>query len=164
MNQKGNFLVEKKGFDLLTKQLSVIKLPLQNLFQKRKMQGTNLQNDKRLQYANSKSTSACATPQHCLRNQCLQYCPIAWLNCAKPGKYCFLDQLHNWGNPRAHYKTTGPEILSAFPDVSLIVGSLGSGGSLLGTAQYIKERAPQVRVVAVQAAIGSRLPGTASPE
>lgn len=81
---------------------------------------------------------------------------------AKPGKYCFLDQLHNWGNPRAHYKTTGPEILSAFPDVSLIVGSLGSGGSLLGTAQYIKERVPQVRVVAVQAAIGSRLPGTAS--
>ena len=81
---------------------------------------------------------------------------------AKSGKYCFLDQLHNWGNPKAHYKTTGPEILDAFPDVTLIVGSLGSGGSLLGTAQYIKERAPQVRVVAVQAATGSRLPGTAS--
>jgi cysteine synthase len=43
-----------------------------------------------------------------------------------------------------------------------VVGSLGSGGSLLGTAQYIKERAPRVRIVAVQAAIGTRLPGTAS--
>lgn len=79
-----------------------------------------------------------------------------------PQKYCFLDQLHNWGNPKAHYDTTGPEILKAFPDLTLVVGSLGSGGSLLGTAQYIKERAPQVRIVAVQAAIGTRLPGTAS--
>jgi cysteine synthase len=79
-----------------------------------------------------------------------------------PHKYCFLDQLHNWNNPRAHYETTGPEVLEAFPDLSVLVGSLGSGGSLLGTAQHIKERAPQVKVVAVQAAIGTRLPGTAS--
>jgi cysteine synthase len=80
----------------------------------------------------------------------------------EPNKYCFLDQLHNWNNPRAHYETTAPEILKAFPDLSLVVGSLGSGGSLLGTAQYIKEHAPQARVVAVQAAPGTRLPGTAS--
>ena len=80
----------------------------------------------------------------------------------EPDKYCFLDQLHNWNNPKAHYETTGPEILNAFPDVALIVGSLGSGGSLLGVAQYIKEHAPQVKIVAVQAAVGTRLPGTAS--
>ena len=79
-----------------------------------------------------------------------------------PGKYCFLDQLHNWNNPKAHYETTGREILDAVPDVALIVGSLGSGGSLLGTAQYIKERIHDVKIVAVQSASGTRLPGTAS--
>lgn len=76
--------------------------------------------------------------------------------------YCFLDQLHNWENPRASYETLGPEILSDFPDVAMVVGSLGSGGSLLGTAQRVKEHRPAVRVVAVQAAPGTRLPGTGS--
>jgi cysteine synthase len=80
----------------------------------------------------------------------------------RPEHFCFLDQLHNWNNPRAHYETTGPEILAAFPDAAMVVGSLGSGGSLLGTGQYIKEHAPHIRVAAVQAAIGTRLPGTAS--
>ncbi|HEV3459257.1 MAG TPA: pyridoxal-phosphate dependent enzyme [Thermoanaerobaculia bacterium] len=79
---------------------------------------------------------------------------------ADPGRYCFLDQLHSWGNPQAHYQTTGPEILAAFPDLALLVGSLGSGGSLLGTARFLKERKPGLQVVAVEAAPGTRLPGT----
>jgi [CysO sulfur-carrier protein]-thiocarboxylate-dependent cysteine synthase len=79
---------------------------------------------------------------------------------AEPGRYCFLDQLHASGNPRAHYLTTGPEILAAFPDLAMLVGSLGSGGSLLGTAQFLKERRPGLLVVAVEAASGTRLPGT----
>ena len=78
------------------------------------------------------------------------------------GKYCFLDQLHNWANPQAHYETTGPEILKDFPDVALVVGSLGSGGALLGTAQYLKEKRPEVKIVAVQSLPGTKLPGTGS--
>lgn len=78
------------------------------------------------------------------------------------GHYCFFDQLHNWANPRAHYESTGPEILEAFPDVAMVVASLGSGGTLLGTAQFLKEQRPQVRIVAVQSAPGTRLPGTGS--
>lgn len=80
----------------------------------------------------------------------------------QPGKFCFLDQLHNWTNPRAHYESTGPEILAHFPDAAMVVGSLGSGGSLLGIGQYIKEHSPSTQIVAVQAATGTRLPGTAS--
>lgn len=79
---------------------------------------------------------------------------------AEPDRFCFLDQLHSWGNPRAHYETTGPEILRSFPDLALLVGSLGSGGSLLGTAQFLKEQRPGLQVVAVEAAPGTRLPGT----
>jgi len=79
---------------------------------------------------------------------------------AEPETYCFLDQLHNPANPRAHYEATGPEILAAFPDLRMLVGSLGSGGSLAGTAEYLKERLPDLTVVAVEAASGTRLPGT----
>ena len=77
-------------------------------------------------------------------------------------QYCFLDQLHNWANPAAHYQTTGPEILAEFPDIAMLVGSLGSGGSLLGTAEALKEKVPGVKVVAVEAASGTKLPGTGS--
>lgn len=80
----------------------------------------------------------------------------------EPGKYCFLDQLHNWASPRAHYETTGPEILSDFPNVSMVVGSLGSGGAMLGTAQFLKQASPDIKIVVVQSAPGTRLPGTGS--
>ena len=76
--------------------------------------------------------------------------------------YCFLDQLHNWDNPRAHYETTGPEILQDFPAAAMVVCSLGSGGTLLGTTQFLKEQRPDIKVVAVQAAAGTKLPGTGS--
>ena len=78
--------------------------------------------------------------------------------------YCFFDQLHNWANPRAHYEGTGPEILTAFPDVEMVVGSLGSGGTLYGTGLYLKEHRPEIKVVAVESAPGTKLPGTGSFE
>lgn len=81
---------------------------------------------------------------------------------AGPGRYCFLDQLHNWANPQAHYETTGPEILADFSELAMIVGSLGSGGALCGTGQFLKETVPRVKVVAVQAAAGTKIPGAGS--
>ncbi len=87
-----------------------------------------------------------------------QFC--AELAQREPERYCFLDQLHNWANPRAHVETTGPEILADFPDVALVVGSLGSGGSLLGTAEHLKSVRPGIAVAAVQSASGTKLPGT----
>lgn len=77
-----------------------------------------------------------------------------------PEKYCFLDQLHNWANPRAHEETTGPEILQDFPDLTAVVGSLGSGGTMLGVARHIKARRPQTKVITVEAASGTKIPGT----
>lgn len=81
---------------------------------------------------------------------------------AGPERYCFLDQLHNWANPQAHYETTGPEITADFPELALIVGSLGSGGALCGTGQFLKEARPDAKVVAVQAASGAKIPGAGS--
>jgi cysteine synthase len=81
-----------------------------------------------------------------------------------PERFCFLDQLHNPANPLAHYETTGPEILADFPDVAMVVGSLGSGGALAGTARFVKEKRPEALVVAVEAAPGTKIPGTGSFE
>jgi cysteine synthase len=80
----------------------------------------------------------------------------------EPGRFCFLDQLHNPANPQAHYETTGPEILADFPEVAMVVGSLGSGGAMAGTARFLKEKRPQTKVVVVQAASGTKIPGTGS--
>jgi len=80
----------------------------------------------------------------------------------EPDRFCFLDQLHNWDNPKAHYQTTGPEILADFPKVAAVVGSLGSGGTMNGTANFIKEKSPTTVIITVEAAPGTKLPGTGS--
>jgi [CysO sulfur-carrier protein]-thiocarboxylate-dependent cysteine synthase len=81
---------------------------------------------------------------------------------ADPGKWYFLDQLHNQENPLAHERGTGPEILSQVPDVTTVIGSIGSGGTLLGTGRYLKGVSDHIKVFAVEAAPGTRLPGTAA--
>ena len=73
--------------------------------------------------------------------------------------YCFLDQLHNWDNPRAHEIGTGPEILRDLPDCRLVVGSLGSGGTMAGVSRAIKGVRPDALIAAVCSSPGSRFPG-----
>ncbi len=62
--------------------------------------------------------------------------------------YCMLYQYGNEANPRAHYETTGPEILRDLPDVDVFVAGLGTGGTLTGVGHYLKEQRPSVKVVA----------------
>jgi [CysO sulfur-carrier protein]-thiocarboxylate-dependent cysteine synthase len=81
---------------------------------------------------------------------------------AEDDTYLFLDQLHNWANPWAHFKTTGPELVADFPKLAVLVGSLGSGGSLCGVGAFLRSVKPEVRIVAVEAASGTRIPGTAA--
>ena len=78
-----------------------------------------------------------------------------------PNKYCFLDQLHNWDNPEAHYKTTGPEILRDFPNISAVAFSIGSGGTLCGVSKFLREYSPKTKIIAITADKGSKIPGTA---
>lgn len=78
---------------------------------------------------------------------------------AEPDRYFFLDQLHNWENPRAHELGTGPEILRQVPDVRMVCASLGSGGTLTGTARGIRAQRDDVTFVGVQSASGTRFPG-----
>jgi len=79
-----------------------------------------------------------------------------------PEKWYFIDQLHNQGNPMAHATGTGPEILSQVPGVAAVIGSIGSGGTLLGIGRYLKRVNDQIKILAIEAAPGTRLPGTAA--
>jgi [CysO sulfur-carrier protein]-thiocarboxylate-dependent cysteine synthase len=98
-----------------------------------------------------------------LENADGRYTYDAYVKCralaAEDDSYCFLDQLHNWDNPRAHELGTGREILRDLPSAKLIVGSLGSGGTMLGVAMAARDHRPDLRVVAVCSSAGSRLPG-----
>jgi cysteine synthase A len=68
----------------------------------------------------------------------------------RPGSW-YVCQHENPDNVRAHYTTTGPEIWADLEGkVDLWVCGYGTGGTLTGTAHYLKERNPAVRVVAVE--------------
>ncbi|MGH3030528.1 MAG: cystathionine beta-synthase [Gaiellaceae bacterium] len=58
------------------------------------------------------------------------------------------DQYSNEANPRAHYETTGPELWEQTSgQIDAIVLSVGTGGTISGTARYLKERNPDLLVV-----------------
>ena len=65
-----------------------------------------------------------------------------------PGRYYFPYQYGNEANPRAHYETTGPEILRDLPQVTCFVAGLGTGGTLTGTGHFLKDQKPGVRIIA----------------
>ncbi len=54
----------------------------------------------------------------------------------------------------------GPEIVKEFPDVAAVVGSLGSGGTMCGTASFLKDHESKARIITVEASAGTKLPGT----
>ncbi|MHB8177410.1 MAG: cystathionine beta-synthase [Vulcanimicrobiaceae bacterium] len=58
------------------------------------------------------------------------------------------NQFHNHHNPDAHYRTTGPEIWEQTRGtITHLVAGIGTGGTISGTARYLKERNPQIHVV-----------------
>ena len=78
---------------------------------------------------------------------------------ARHPEYCFLYQYANDANPRAHYETTGPEILRDVPEITHFVAGLGTSGTLMGTGRYLKDNKPEVKIVAVEPPLGERVEG-----
>ena len=65
-----------------------------------------------------------------------------------PDLYFMPYQYGNEANPRAHYETTGKEILEELPEVTTFVAGLGTGGTLMGVGRRLKENNPSIKVVA----------------
>jgi cysteine synthase B len=71
-------------------------------------------------------------------------------------------QYGNPANPRAHETTTGPEVLADCPEIDAFVAGLGTGGTLMGVARFLRRAKPGVRVVAAEPLPGELVQGLRS--
>lgn len=69
---------------------------------------------------------------------------------ANPG-YFYVGQHINLSNPKAHYKSTGPEIwVDTDGEVDIMVAGLGTGGTICGAGRYLKEKKADFQLIAVE--------------
>lgn len=77
-------------------------------------------------------------------------CYLVARNLARDKGYFDLEQYDNPVNIEAHYLSTGPEIWDDTDGrITHLVSGIGTGGTLSGTARYLKEKNPKIRVIAV---------------
>jgi [CysO sulfur-carrier protein]-thiocarboxylate-dependent cysteine synthase len=73
--------------------------------------------------------------------------------------WVMLYQYGNEANTRAHYETTGPEILEDLPTITHFVAGLGTTGTLMGVGRYLRERVPGVQIIAAEPRYGELVYG-----
>ena len=69
---------------------------------------------------------------------------------ARDDRYVMLFQYANEANPRAHYEGTGAEIVRDLPRVDALVAGLGTGGTLMGAGDRLRERFAELVVAAAE--------------
>jgi cysteine synthase B len=80
----------------------------------------------------------------------------------KDDRFVMPYQYGNPANPQAHFETTGPEILADCPEIDAFVAGLGTGGTLMGVARYLRAHKPGVRIVAAEPLPGEQVQGLRS--
>ena len=73
--------------------------------------------------------------------------------------WVMLYQYGNEANARAHYQTTGPELLADLPSITHFVAGLGTTGTLMGVGRYLREQVPDVAIVAAEPRYGELVYG-----
>src|SRR6266436_8021359 len=73
--------------------------------------------------------------------------------------WVMLYQYGNEANARAHYVTTGPELLADLPGITHFVAGLGTTGTLMGTGRFLREHVPGVQIVAAEPRYGELVYG-----
>src|SRR5215472_15572778 len=78
---------------------------------------------------------------------------------AEHPEWVMLYQYGNEANARAHYETTGPELLADLPEITHFVAGLGTTGTLMGTGRFLREHVPDVQIVAAEPRYGELVYG-----
>ena len=73
--------------------------------------------------------------------------------------WVMLYQYGNEANARAHYETTGPELLTDLPEITHFVAGLGTSGTLMGTGRFLREHVPGIQIVAAEPRYGELVYG-----
>lgn len=69
-------------------------------------------------------------------------------------EWVFLYQYGNPANTLAHYQTTGPEVFEDLPTVTHFVAGLGTTGTLMGAGKYLREKNPNIAIIAAEPRYG----------
>jgi len=82
------------------------------------------------------------------------------LRMERDGEGRVLNQFANPDNPLAHYETTGPEIWrDTGGKITHFVSAMGTTGTIVGTARFLREQSPRPQIIGVQPAEGASIPG-----
>jgi len=73
--------------------------------------------------------------------------------------WVMLFQYGNEANARAHYESTGPEWLRDLPTITHFVAGLGTTGTLMGTGRYLREKVPDIQIIAAEPRYGELVYG-----
>ncbi len=77
-----------------------------------------------------------------------------------PYKYYMPNQYANENNPLSHYYTTGPEIFAQTGGkIDVFVAGMGTSGTLMGMARYLKEQNADIKVIGVEPVLGHKVQG-----
>ncbi len=76
------------------------------------------------------------------------------------GKGKVLDQFANGDNPKAHIESTGPELWQQTDGrITHFVSAMGTTGTIMGVAAYLRSKNPAVQIIGAQPAEGAQIPG-----
>ena len=82
-----------------------------------------------------------------------------------PDKYYMPNQFENESNVLSHYETTGPEIWEQTNgEIDVFVAGMGTTGTLMGTAKYLKEKKPEIKIIGVEPTLGHAIQGLKNME
>jgi cystathionine beta-synthase len=116
--------------------------------------------DEKVRYLRAFGARVVITPTAVLPDDPRSYYSVARRLVDETPNSFLANQYYNPANPASHYLTTGPEIWQQTAgQIAVLVAGMGTGGTITGTARYLKEQNPQVKVVGVDIA-GSLLYST----
>lgn len=104
----------------------------------------------KIQLLSAHGARVVVTPTAVEPNDPRSYYSVAKRIVAETPNAILANQYHNPENPRSHYLSTGPEIWEQTEGkITDLVACMGTGGTISGTARYLKEKNPNIRIVGV---------------